>query len=230
VIAVHSPGLVIAATGLKTEARIAERSEGVKALAGGGDETRLAALIEQALAEGARGIISFGIAGALQPSLVPGACVIGMAVVGGGQWYPADESWADRLHAALPDAKRGAVIGSSKAVADVKRKATLHEATDALAVDMESQVVARIAKARGLPFAVLRVIADTAAQRLPPAAVNGMKPDGTADIVAVLKSLVAEPSQLPDLIRTAFATQRAMSGLLRCHRLVGPGLGFVDLG
>ena len=226
----HAPGLVIAATGLKAEARIAERSEGVKALAGGGDEARLAALIDQALTDKTRGVISFGIAGALQPGLVAGTCVIGMAVVGGGQWYPADEPWADRLQAALPDAKRGAVIGSSKAVADVGRKTKLHETTGALAVDMESQVVARIAKGRGLPFAVLRVVADAAEQRLPPAAVNGMKPDGTPDIVAVLKSLAAEPSQLPDLIRTAFATRRAMSGLFRCHRLLGPGLGFVDLG
>jgi hopanoid-associated phosphorylase len=227
---VHAPGLVIAATGLRAEARAAERSEGVKALAGGGDETRLAALVDWAITDKARGVISFGIAGALQPGLKPGTCVIGMAVIGGGQWYPADEPWADRLHAAFPDAKRGAVIGSSKAIGDVSRKAELHEGTGALAVDMESQVVARIAQARGLPFAVLRVIADTSEQRLPPAAVNGMKPDGTPDIVAVLKSVASEPRQLPDLIRTAFATRRAMAELFRCHRLVGPGLGFVDLG
>jgi hypothetical protein len=134
------------------------------------------------------------------------------------------------LLAALPDARREMVVGSSKAVADVNEKAALYHATGAVAVDMESHVVGRIAAAHRLPFAVLRVIADSAGQQLPPAAVGGMKPDGTPDVAAVLKSLASQPGQLPDLIRTAVAARRAMAGLLRCHRLVGAGLGFVDLG
>ena len=81
-----------------------------------------------------------------------------------------------------------------------------------------------------LPFAVLRVIADPAHQRLPPAAIHGLKPDGSPDIIAVIKSLRSEPSQLPDLIRAAIAARRAMIELFRCHRLLGPGLGFTDLG
>jgi hopanoid-associated phosphorylase len=232
VIAVHPRGLVIAATGLKAEARIAERSEGVVAVAGGGDEARLAGLIEHAIDEGVRGIISFGIAGALQPGLMPGTLVVGASVVSEGQSYPANDRWANRLCASLPDAVRGAVAGTSKAIADVKVKAATYDATGAVAVDMESHVVVRIARKRSLPFAVLRVIADTAGQRLPPAAVGGLKPDGSPDIAAVLRSLASEPSQLPDLIRTALATRQAMNGLLRCHRLVGPGLGFgfVDFG
>lgn len=226
----HPPGLVIAATGLKAEARIAERSPGVVAVAGGGDEARLTGLIDAALADEVRGIISFGIAGALQPGLTPGDCVVGMAVVGDGRRYPADEFWANQMLASLPDAVRGVVAGTAKAVADVKAKTATYEATGAVAVDMESHVVARIARERSLPFAVLRVIADTSGQRLPPAAVSGLKPNGSPDIAAVLKSLASEPSQLPDLIRTGLATRLAMNGLLRCYRLLGPGLGFVDLG
>ncbi len=61
-------GFVIAATGLKAEARIAERSAGVRAVAVA-ETSALAALIEQAIADGARGIISFGIAGGLRPGL-----------------------------------------------------------------------------------------------------------------------------------------------------------------
>lgn len=226
----RAQGFVVAATGLRAEARIAERSSGVKAVAGGGDEARLAALLERALLEGARGLISFGIAGALQPELTPGTCIVGTAVSNDAQKFDADGAWAGRLLAVLPDARRGMVIGSSKAVADINKKAGLYQATGAVAVDMESHVVGRIAAAHGLPFAILRVIADSAGQQLPPAAVNGMKPDGTPDLAAVLKSLCSQPSQLPDLIRTAFAARRAMAELLRCHRLVGTGLGFVDLG
>jgi hopanoid-associated phosphorylase len=227
---VQAQGFVVAATGLRAEARIAERLPGVKAVVGGGDEARLAASLERALVEGARGLISFGIAGALQPELTPGTCIVGTAVLSDGRRFEANGVWTDRLSAALPDAHREMVFGSSRAVGKVDAKAALYRATGAAAVDMESHVVARVAAAHGLPFTVLRVIADSAGQHLPPAAVNGMKPDGTPDLAAVLKSLASQPSQFPDLLRTALATRRAMSGLLRCHRLVGPGLGFVDLG
>ena len=223
-------GFVVAAAGLRAEARIAERSPGVKAVAGGGDETQLAALIERAVGDGARGLISFGIAGALQPGLQPGTCIVGTAVLNEGQTFPTDAGWTDRLSVLLPDARRDTVLGSSRAVGDVDAKAALHRETGAAVVDMESHVAARIAAAHDLPFAVLRVVADSAEQSLPAAAVNGMKPDGTPDIAAVLKSLASQPSQLPDLMRTAFAARRAMAGLLRCHRLLGPGLGFVNLG
>jgi hopanoid-associated phosphorylase len=227
---VQDRGFVIAATGLKAEARVAARSEGVRAIAGGGDETRLAALIEQAVADGARGIISFGIAGGLRPGLASGACVVGTSAVIDGRPYPTDEAWTERIAAHLSDAKRGPIAGSRMPVGSSEAKTALYNTTRAIVVDMESQIVARIANARGLPFAILRVVADTAEQQLPPAALHGMKPDGSPDIVGVLKSLASEPRQLADLIRTAAAARRAMAGLLRCHRLLGPGLGFADLG
>ncbi|HVZ03984.1 MAG TPA: phosphorylase [Hyphomicrobium sp.] len=222
---------MVAATGLKAEASIAERSEGVIAVAGGGNEARLGSLLDAEISEGVEGLVSFGIAGALRPGLVPGSCVVGVAVIGEGRWYPANEAWSDRLINSIPGAARGAVVGISKPVSSVQDKAAMYDTWGAVAVDMESHIVARLAQNHSLPFAVLRVIADTASQRLPPAAVNGLKADGTPDLAAVLKSLASQPTQLPDLIRTALATRRAMSGLLRCHRLLGAGLGFgfVDL-
>ena len=51
----------------------------------------------------------------------------------------------------------------------------MFDKTGAFAADMESHVVARIANERQLPFAVLRVIADPANQRLPPAAIQRPK-------------------------------------------------------
>jgi adenosylhomocysteine nucleosidase len=227
---VQSVGLVIAATGLAAEARIAERSKGVVAVAAGGDATRLASLIERGVAEGARGIISFGIAGGLRADLKSGGCVVGTSVVCGGHSYSADAAWTKRIAGCLPDAEFGAIAGCQSVVADPAAKKVLFDETGAIAADMESDVVARIAADRQLPFAILRVIADPAHQRLPPAAIHGLKPDGSPDILAVIKSLGSEPGQLPDLIRVAIAARRAMIELFRCHRLLGPGLGFTDLG
>jgi adenosylhomocysteine nucleosidase len=228
---VRPRGYVIAATGLAAEARLAARSAHVTAVAGGGDETRLKSLLERSVDEGARGIISFGIAGGLKPDLVSGTCVVGtMVICGDGHSHPTDTTWTRHLSDHLPGAELGPIAGCRTAIAAPNAKRTLFEATGAIAVDMESHVVARIAGERKLPFAVLRVIADTSVQRLPPAAIVGLKPDGTPDIIAVLRSLKAEPSQLRDLIHVAVGTRRAMTGLFRCHSLLGPGVGFADLG
>ncbi len=95
---------------------------------------------------------------------------------------------------------------------------------------MESHIVARIAARHGLPFAVLRVVADPLDHNLPPAALVAMRPDGTTDVGACLRSLARQPGQLPALVRVAFDTRRAMAALLRCVELLGPGLGLRDLG
>jgi hopanoid-associated phosphorylase len=226
-----TPGFVIAATGLKAEARIAKRSGRVKAVVGGGMEERLASLLEQSIADGARGIISFGIAGGLRPGLASGTVVVGTSVIhSSGRIYLPDTRWSDRLFEVLPNAESGGVVGSGSVIANRDEKRALYLSSGAFAADMESHIVAQIATAYSLPFAVLRVIADTPDHRLPPAAVNGLNPDGTPNIAAVLKSLAVDPTQLWDLFRTAFATRRAMKGLLRCYRLLGPGLGGVDFG
>jgi hopanoid-associated phosphorylase len=227
---VRASGFVIAATGLAAEARIAGPSEGVKAISAGGDASRLASLIEGLVAGGARGIISFGIAGGLRADLKSGTCVVGTSVICDGRIYSADPTWTKRIAVCVPDAELGAIAGCQTVVADPAAKKFLFDETGAIAADMESHVVARTANDRQMPFAVLRVIADPAHLRLPSAAIRGMKPDGTPDIIAVLKSLGSEPRQLPDLIRVAIAARRAMAGLFRCHRLLGPGLGFADLG
>jgi hopanoid-associated phosphorylase len=227
---VRAPGFVIAATGLAAEARIAARVDRVVAFCAGGDAARLASLIEEQLARGASGIISFGIAGGLRPDLSSGQCIVATSVMDGERTYAADAAWTNALAARLPSAVRGVIAGCPAIIADPAAKKALFDKTTALAADMESHVVARTATEHKLPFAVLRVVADTAAQRLPPAALCGLKPDGTPDIAAVLKAVGSAPGQIPDLIRTAVAARRAMTGLLRCHRLLGPGFGLADLG
>jgi adenosylhomocysteine nucleosidase len=109
-------------------------------------------------------------------------------------------------------------------------KADLHQTTGALAVDMESHIVARVAQRRHLPFTATRVICDPAHHALPPAARIAMKADGGIDLAAVLRSLLAQPSQLPALALTGWEAERSFRSLLRGHRRLGPGLCGPDLG
>lgn len=190
---------------------------GVVALSGGGGVERLAAMLETAMADGPVGVISFGIAGGLAPDLKPGATILGRRVLDGETRFEADPAWIRRLAAALPHATVAAIAGVDEAVADADAKRLLHRAGGAVAVDMESHVAARIAARHGLPFAALRVVADPAERSLPRAAMAGMRPDGSADINAVLRALARAPHELPALLRVA-ADARAAFAALRSSR------------
>ena len=219
---------VIAVCGLAREAAIAA-GPGIVTVVGGGNGQRLARLLDEALARGARGVMSFGIAGGLAPGLAPGSLVIGESIVAGEERYLADLRWRGRVAAALPQARLATIAGVERAAADRAAKQALHGATGAAAVDMESHIAARLAASRGLPFAALRAIADPDERDLPPAALLALKPDGSPDLRAVLLSLIRRPAQLPGLVSLAFDARAAFAALLRSRRALGPGV-FPDLG
>lgn len=224
----RAPGFVIAAGGLRAEARIAARADSVRAVAGGGDGGRLEELIEHQVAAGGRALISFGIAAGLAPDLAPGVCLVGGEVLHAGRCYHADAAWTARLEEML-GSERVAIAGVDRPLTSALAKRALNAATGAVAADMESHIVAQLAARHGLPFAVLRAIADPAEQEIPSAALVGIRGDGGIDGLAVLASLLKHPGQLLALLRLAADTRRAMAALLRCHDLLGPGLGFRDL-
>ncbi len=197
-----------AITGMTSEARIAERA-GIEAMASGG----VAATTEMLIRDADR-LISFGIAGALAPRLVPGTLLLPHDVIDeNGARYPIDAAWRSRVLAALRSAglvaEEGTLIGTSEAAASVTQKAGLFARTGAIAVDLESHIVARAAK----PFLVLRAVADPASRDLPPAALVGLAPSGAPAIGAVLVSLAWDPTQLPALLRLAGDSRRALSAL-----------------
>jgi len=229
--------MIIAVTGLLREARIVGGAD-VTVIAGGGDAAGLEAAIE-AVVSGSAGVISIGLGGALAPGLRPGDWVVGSGVVTGRARIPTESDWSGRLASRLSGAVVGDVVGSDAMVADAEAKAALHAATGALVVDMESHIAARVAGRHGLSFAVARVISDAADRALPRAAQAGMRPDGGMDVLAVLKSLAADPRQLPALIRTGLEAETAFRALFRGRQLLGgtlqalgPDLGelLVDVG
>ena len=221
--------LVTVVCGLRAEAKIA-RGDGVRVIAGGGDGEALARALAAA-APASRGLVSFGIAGGLDPDLRPGACLVADAIVApDGTTYPADGHWSAGLARAL-GAPRALFAGVDAPLAGIAEKRAMHQATAAALVDMESHIVAAAAARSGLPLAAIRVVADPAERQLPHAATVGMRPDGRVDLSAVLLSLARDPRQLPGLIRTGRDARAAFAGLFRCRQLLGAGFGLaVDLG
>src|SRR4030088_2242521 len=216
-------GDVVAVTCLALEARIA-LGPGVSVICT--HASQLIAALERAAKRGASGIISFGIAGGLAPHLAAGDWVVGSRVRTEEECFPTDRAWARALLAALPGAVHAEIIGADAPVAHPQEKRRLHARTGAVAVDNESHVAARIAAAYRIPFAACRAIIDSAHRDLSPAAMVGVRPDGTPDVLAVFRSVAKQPSQLPALIRTAVDARIAGAALRRGRRQLGAGLGF----
>ena len=219
------PTTVLCTTGLAAEARIA-RAAGFLAVVGAGDRDRTATLVERA-ARDTNCLVSFGIAGGLAPQLRAGDVVISTEVLADDGRWQAEETFRARVAdlAAGLGATEGLVLGTSRILASTEEKRRTWQETGALAVDLESDVVARIAAASGIPFLVVRTIADSAYRALPPAALIPLAKNGTPKLAHVLASVLRRPRQFGALCGLARETQAALAALVlparALHGLVG---------
>lgn len=220
---------LIAVTGLAREARIARRARAV-AVIGGGDAQLLVSRLEEAIRAGAKGIMSFGIAGALAPLLKPGDTVIATHVVHGEERYATDPRWTAELRKRLPYATAAIIAGHGQIVSHIDGKRRLFALSGAHVVDTESHIAARIARRHSIPFVALRAISDSATRGLPPAALVPVTPTGRIRFGGVLASVATEPQQIPDLLTTGREAGKAFRALLRCRNTLGLGLGCPYLG
>jgi hopanoid-associated phosphorylase len=209
---------VIALVGLAFEARIAA-GPGVLVVCRGRETSDLLRL---AVGAGCRSIISFGVAGGLAPDLIPGDCVVASAIIDYPAVRPTDPLWSRKLADMIPGARHGPIMGVNSVVSDPSDKRRLHTFTRAVAVDMESHLVARLADAHGLAFAAVRVIIDPAHRAVPPAALLAMAPGGSTDVSAMLWEILARPSQVSPLMRLAADAIAARAALVRLRRALGP--------
>jgi adenosylhomocysteine nucleosidase len=181
--------------GLEAEARIARRL-GKVAIGGGTAEGAVRAAAQLAEA-GVDALLSFGLAGGLDPALRPGTLVIPEAVLTNGEQLAADpwllQAWQGPTAALL--------LASETIIASRVEKQAAFDATGAQAVDMESGAVARAARGAGLPWAALRVICDPAERDLPPAALAALSVTGAIAGWRIARSILANPAQIPALMR-----------------------------
>lgn len=216
---------ILVLTGLKRECRLIS-AVGVEVLAGGGVHSHLQAEAAR-MAASADGILSMGIAGGLAPACGPGQWVVANAVIDGGSTYPTTPEWSARIRSKLPGAMNGSVLGQNEIVSTSDEKERFYEQSGALAVDMESHIAARVAAQHRIPFAVARVVSDGPGRSLPAAARVAMARNGSIDVLAVVKSLLRAPWQIPALVRTAIEAEQSFRELARGSRALGPSLGFV---
>jgi len=222
-------------TGLAQESRIAAGPGVSHVVCSGSDPDRLRRRLAGLDTTGLRAVVSFGIAGGLDPSLHPGDVVVATAVIADtGAWKMSKSvvsAMADRVRASGIEVAQGALVGVEEPVLLPTEKAAIRRETDAIAVDMESHIGAAYAAANDLPFAAIRVISDPAIRALPPLAKRALKADGRVDFGAVAAGLARAPSEISKLLRAGGDVGRAFAGLRRCRRFLDFGLcfGLADL-
>jgi hopanoid-associated phosphorylase len=168
-----------------------------------------------------RGVISFGVAGGLDPTLKAGDIVVATEVTAGdARWFAGLSLGEEHIaRAALKKRRvvRGVLAGAEEVIVAQARKAALRMKTGAAAVDMESHIAAAYAAEYGLPFAALRVISDPAHRTLPSLAKDAIKPNGDIDLAMILRGIARNPSALRGLVSTGIEFNRALRSLRGCR-------------
>jgi hopanoid-associated phosphorylase len=224
------PRPVLIVTGLAQEARIAA-GPGMTVICSSSDPQQLRALLTVFDPTTIRGVISFGVAGGLDPTLKSGDVVVATEVLAGDDRWLAGFSFNEDLIASVGLGRRrvvrGLLAGAEKVVSASHVKAAMHSKTGAAAVDMESHIAADYAAKARLPFAALRVISDPASRGLPALAASAIKPNGDIDLRKVMHGIVRDPLALRDLVSTGLDFNRALRSLRGCRSFLLGGEGLL---
>jgi adenosylhomocysteine nucleosidase len=174
---------------------------------------------------GATALVSWGLAGGLDPRLQAGTICLPSAVVArDAATFATDVHWREILAAAISQHLRvvsGTLLTSAAAIEDVAAKAAAFAETGAVAVDMESAGVAQIAASKRLPFVAVRAIVDTAGDTLPPA-VLAAGTEGRMRLARLLFGIVRSPREIAAVMRLAQryrAASRALGAVARTGAL-----------
>ncbi len=186
---------------------------------------------EQLIAHGAQRLISWGCAAALDPQLKPGDLVLATQLLADdGTAMAITHAWqqhTQQLLAQQVPLRTGTLLESVGIVTHAHAKQSLFAASQAVALDMESVAIARVAQQHALEFLAIRAIADPASLSLPLAVSHAMNAAGEMDIRKLLIYIVQHPSEIPALIKlglhfnaakyTLKTVARQLDAILACN-------------
>jgi adenosylhomocysteine nucleosidase len=183
------------------------------------------------------GILSFGLNGGLAPYVQAGdGFVYGSVVTPAAKppprfdSYSANAKWIEALAAATGFRVVSCwSSGEFNTGNDAAQRTALYSTTLCPVIDDESFSVAIFAEKRGIPFCGMRVASDGTASKLPPAVMDALRPDGSDNLWAVVKSVIDEPKdpatggwQFEELLKVAADAKTSLDALDTACVRVGP--------
>ncbi len=150
-------------------------------------------LVEQ----GVNALLSWGCAASLTGELESGSLLIPKQVeCENGIVLPVDIEWHNRLYLFLSEKlqpQKGRLLESKQIVPDPDKKKWLHKKSGAIAVDMESASIAKVAQKNDLSFLAVRAIADTVNRQIPQCILNSVDYDGQIRKLYLFKQSILHP-------------------------------------
>jgi adenosylhomocysteine nucleosidase len=163
---------------------------------------------ELLVAKGASRLMSWGCAGALSAALKPGDLILADKLVDvegcedatfcvSTDWH----SYTQNRLAKFVVVHCGRLAESENIVSSSRDKKKLHTITGAVALDMESVAIAKVARRYTMPFLAIRVIVDPVNMSLPLAINYSLNDRGEIMLGKLLLFLFLHPAELPGLIK-----------------------------
>lgn len=220
-------GQALICAALALEAEAAERQFETEPLQAGIAD--LDEFVGCAAREGCRGMVSYGLAGALYPDMRPGDIVVGSEIVGQTPTIPTDDIWSAWLLSAIPMAMYGPIAGVDQPVLAGPSRDELRMRSGALVADMESHIIARLAAANAMRFVAVRVVIDAVGRNVPPTVLACVASDGETSRWRLSRLLLRRPGDTLDVIKLWADWRPARKALLNCSDVLGASLREIEL-
>lgn len=177
--------------------------------------------------QGIGNLISWGCVASLDKAFKPGDLVVtdSFVDVDGVGLDIGNKDWVTHVQAALAKellmtARAGKLAESKNIVVNSRDKEQLATTSGAIAVDMESVAIAKVAKSHGLPFLAVRAVADPLDMDLPKAVSHALNDQGEVILSKLLMFLLLHPSELPGLVKLGLHFYAAKNTLKRVAKLL----------
>jgi adenosylhomocysteine nucleosidase len=227
---------VILAVATAPERQIIERSNitahGVTLLQTGIGPAQILSIPRDIWTNRPAGLISIGTAGGLSGELAPGQLLLPLQVgAEDGQVFSISSAWHARVCQRLDkhNIETGMLTSVSNAVRLPRDKQLLQAKTGAVAVDMESAALARIAHHNSIPFLVVRAVADPHDQQIPSSAMTALTVRGDTRIAGLLSQLLLHPREISGMLRLRSNFHAAGRSLDACCREAGEEISCPDI-
>jgi adenosylhomocysteine nucleosidase len=171
------------------------------------------------LQHGATALLSWGCAGALVDGLPSGSLLLPEKIITAEQTViEVSRDWHAQLYRRLASEfalVTEPLVESPTVVANSGQKRALAARCGAVAVDMESAALGRLAQQAGVLFAVIRAVADTVDRVVPCWLSSSMDPWGRPKLSDLLQGLLLHPHQWLALVRLALGFRASRATLTR---------------
>ncbi len=176
----------------------------------------------QLIDRGASALVSWGVAAALDETLIPGSLVLPQAVLSAaGKRLSVHRRWHTALCSMLSrtlDINTGILIETPEILTDAPQKRELSLTHGAIASDMETVSTAETATRAGVAFIAIRAISDTVSMTVPEGVIEAVNPVGKMSLEAIFTTIILHPSDWPSIAKLALGMRAACASLEKVRK------------